>query len=279
MTSLSVVIPTRNRGDFLRRCLAAYRDHAGDPRLEVIVVDDGSSPEAARQNEEICRQVPNCQYLHRAQSQGAPSARNLGMRVSHGDFIWFMDDDDYTSSKAVEDILRAVEQVRCDNCMILLPMTIMAGNIVLKEVMPVADHFRFEWLRRVGQRVNTSCAVFARAILDRVGGWDERLLSGQDTDLFLRASREGTWLVVDTDAVVVEWQHPARITRSVYRQQIGKIQFLCKHWRNLSVVRTLRYILSLLCFSSCFAGLRLRRQIRRARNCGSGIVNDVAHVG
>ena len=86
---ISVVIPVHNAQNFLAVCLSSVVAQAGPFKLQVIVVDDGStdtSPEIARQHVQvICLQQPNL---------GPSAARNAGIAMAQGEFIAFLDADD-----------------------------------------------------------------------------------------------------------------------------------------------------------------------------------------
>jgi glycosyltransferase involved in cell wall biosynthesis len=89
MHLISLIIPTHNRAAGLRAAIAgalALPDEGFD--LEILVVDDGSSGEAA----ELCRHYP-VRYV-RAAGHGAAAARNTGMDAARGDLLTFLDDDD-----------------------------------------------------------------------------------------------------------------------------------------------------------------------------------------
>jgi glycosyltransferase involved in cell wall biosynthesis len=86
---ISVVVPTRNRPDFLRQALASIRAHeANDLTFEIIVGDNGDDPASARAAAEFgAIHIPVAQ-------NGAGAARNAGLNAATGEFIAFLDDDD-----------------------------------------------------------------------------------------------------------------------------------------------------------------------------------------
>ncbi len=86
---LSVIIPTFNRPDFLRQCVASLR-RCGYPNLEIIVVDDGSTEDIAAVAREF---EPACKYL-RQENQGPAAARNFGFKQAKGRYVAFLDSDD-----------------------------------------------------------------------------------------------------------------------------------------------------------------------------------------
>lgn len=103
MVCVSVVVPTRNRFAALRAAVASVQAQrvAPDVRLEVVVVDDASDEAAYADGSPLPeRPWPVCRVRW---SQGtrrrlgypcAGAVRNLGVRVSTGDYVCFLDDDD-----------------------------------------------------------------------------------------------------------------------------------------------------------------------------------------
>ncbi|MDZ4150052.1 glycosyltransferase family 2 protein, partial [Methylicorpusculum sp.] len=87
--NISVVIPTYNRCDFLRRALLSVVAQTLQP-TEIIVVDDGSSDSTAVM---IRDEFPEIKY-YRQENYGVSSARNLGIQHAIGDWIALLDSDD-----------------------------------------------------------------------------------------------------------------------------------------------------------------------------------------
>ena len=90
---LSIVIATQDRYPFLREAIAAVERQTLDAdRFELIIVDNGSDPAAQaaflRELSVDCR----CDYAVE-QRPGSSRARNIGMRLAHGDVVAFLDDD------------------------------------------------------------------------------------------------------------------------------------------------------------------------------------------
>lgn len=258
MIAVSVVIPTHNRPAMLAECVAALQPLLDSGEGEVIVVDDRSSETNQQRNREVCSRFPGVRYHLQTEGRGAPAARNCGTHLATGRFIWFLDDDDRPGPQTIRDVLSTA---RTDDgeTVIALPMRIMLDGECFRLIQPTREGMAFDSVRRNGHQVNTSCAVFSRSLLERVGPWDESLLTGQDTDLFLRvAAANAHCLTPQTEPVRVEWSHPARITRAVWRQQVGRWQFLKKHWGALAPIRRARYLVSLAVFAPAFTFTRYR---------------------
>lgn len=84
MTSVSVIVPTKNRRSSLERLLLSLRKQTLQD-IEVIVVDDGS--------DEPVGEIPGVMSLRHEKSRGACASRNTGFRASSGDYVVYFDDD------------------------------------------------------------------------------------------------------------------------------------------------------------------------------------------
>ncbi|HXG33779.1 MAG TPA: glycosyltransferase [Bryobacteraceae bacterium] len=86
---ISVVIAVRNQAAALRRCLAALERSAARERIEIIVVDRGSSDESPQLDNEF----PAANLLRLPRDFGMVKALNIGMRTATGDFVFLLEPD------------------------------------------------------------------------------------------------------------------------------------------------------------------------------------------
>lgn len=100
---VSIIIPVYNVEKYLERCLDSIINQTYK-NLEIIVVDDGSLDKSS----DICDKYANIdnriKVIHK-KNGGLASARNAGMKVATGEFILFVDSDDWIILKAVEELL------------------------------------------------------------------------------------------------------------------------------------------------------------------------------
>ncbi|MFD2656636.1 glycosyltransferase family 2 protein [Gracilibacillus thailandensis] len=242
MFLLSIIIPTKNRSDFLRDNLASLSDDfLLKNGIELIVVDDGSVEDQRYNNKLACNQLESCTYYFQDLG-GAPKARNFGFFQSSGEYIWFLDDDDFVSENTMRQVIEYLEKKPSEQHFIVLPCRKIFDNNKYVEIYPQGDNNNFETYRTKGHQVNTSCTIFSRKVINNLNGWDEILKTGQDTDLFLRASKISNVICLKTEPIIVYVAHSDRIGKKVFKQQYGKLQFLYKHWKTLSMRRRLYYI-------------------------------------
>ena len=96
LSLVSIIIPTRNRRKQTSEAIASCHRQTYRP-IEVIVVDDGSTDDTPAGTEDAARRYrdPHFHVQHLRQAhEGAPAARNRGLRASRGEFIQFLDSDD-----------------------------------------------------------------------------------------------------------------------------------------------------------------------------------------
>jgi glycosyltransferase involved in cell wall biosynthesis len=92
---VSVVIPCYNQGRFLLEAIESVRGQS-HPAAEILVVDDGSTDHTA----DVAQACDDVRYIAQS-NQGAPAARNNGLRASTGTFLVFLDADDRLLPNAI----------------------------------------------------------------------------------------------------------------------------------------------------------------------------------
>lgn len=109
---ISVIIPVYNVADYLQECLDSvitqnYTD------LEIILIDDGSTDASGKICDEYARKDKRIQVIHQKNS-GAAAAKNAGLRTASGEFLSFVDSDDYLEPGAYAYMLDLLEKSRAD---------------------------------------------------------------------------------------------------------------------------------------------------------------------
>lgn len=90
----SVIIPAHNTSSYIERCLKSILDQ-DFKNLEIIVIDDGSTDDLNRRVKDLKQSYKNLIRFYRTKHKGVSNARNLGLRKSRGEYIVFVDSDDY----------------------------------------------------------------------------------------------------------------------------------------------------------------------------------------
>ncbi|WP_433145352.1 bifunctional glycosyltransferase/CDP-glycerol:glycerophosphate glycerophosphotransferase [Actinomadura nitritigenes] len=111
--TISVVLPVYNVRDYLPQCLESLFQQAASG-VEVVAVDDASPDDCGRMLDEYARRDPRLRVVHLDRNHGLGEARNIGLRRAHGDYVWFVDSDDWVTSGALAAIRRCLERARPD---------------------------------------------------------------------------------------------------------------------------------------------------------------------
>lgn len=105
---ISVIIPVYNHGPHFDDCIESVLSQAGCS-IEAIFVDDGSTDGSAAMLDELAQGDSRIRVFHQ-ENQGAGPARNLGIEHATGEYIAFMDSDDYyPTDHALSDLLTTPE--------------------------------------------------------------------------------------------------------------------------------------------------------------------------
>jgi glycosyltransferase involved in cell wall biosynthesis len=192
MLEVSVVVPTRDRPDMLKRCLASIVAALG-PDDELIVVDSASSdPEVQRVTLEA-----GAGYV-RVDEPGASRARNVGWRTARHGLVAFVDDDVRVAPswpEAIRDVFRMHPEVGFVTGRIGVPpeQGLVERPVALKEEEEPATLTKLT----TGVLGHSANLVVRREALAHVDGYDElmgagaRFRAAEDNDLFDRLLDEG----------------------------------------------------------------------------------------
>lgn len=97
---ISVIIPVYNVEKYLKQCVDSVLAQTYQ-NIEIILVDDGSTDSSGQICDEYSNQHKSIKSLHE-QNGGASSARNYGLKHAKGDYVYFLDSDDYLINNAIE---------------------------------------------------------------------------------------------------------------------------------------------------------------------------------
>lgn len=105
---VSVIVPVYNSIDCLERCVASLRAQTYE-NLEIFLIDDGSTDGTGGLCERLAAEDARILVRHK-ENGGASSARNLGLAAASGDYVGFVDSDDYIEPYVYEELVRALEK-------------------------------------------------------------------------------------------------------------------------------------------------------------------------
>lgn len=112
MNKVSIVIPVYNTQEFLRECI----EHAISQtyqNIEILLIDDGSTDESGKICDYYANKYKNIFAIHKSNG-GLVSARNVGIEKASGEYITFVDSDDYIFDNCIEKTVNILEENKVD---------------------------------------------------------------------------------------------------------------------------------------------------------------------
>lgn len=115
---LSFIVPVYNAENYLGECLSSLLNQdIPQEDYEIVCVNDGSkdaSPAILRTFQE---KHPNIVILDK-ENGGVVSARNAGLKAARGEYIWFVDADDFIKEGVLSSLRQQIQEARCDRLII-----------------------------------------------------------------------------------------------------------------------------------------------------------------
>jgi len=183
---ISIIIPVYNVKSYLKRCFETISMQSYQ-NIEIILVDDGSIDGSGDMCDSLAETDIRCTVIHQA-NLGLWAARNSGQKIAKGDYILFVDSDDYVHLDAVKCLYEAlVKHPECG-----LSMCKYKRTTSLKEDVSVVEE-RSEQVISVEQLLNLSDNVlpdivwnklYRRSLID--GLWAREYQIAQDVDFNFR---------------------------------------------------------------------------------------------
>ena len=112
MPKVSLIIPVYNVENYIEKCLdSAINQTLKD--MEIIIVNDGSKDSSKEKIEKYLKKYPSIKYLEK-ENGGLSDARNYGMQYATGEYVAFLDSDDYVEKTMYEEMYNVAQKDNAD---------------------------------------------------------------------------------------------------------------------------------------------------------------------
>ena len=221
MMNISVVIPTYNRVELLKRSIDSVINQTIKP-FEIIIVDDGSNDGT----EAMVKKKYDSLKLIKQKNKGASAARNTGIKASSGEWICFLDSDDEWKNDKLE------KQI-----------TFVANNSDYKFF-----HSNEIWIKngkRINQkkkhkkyggdifkkcldmcRISPSSVLINKNIFEEIGFFNENLVVCEDYELWLRICDQYKVFFIDEPLIIKYGGHQGQLSYSIDSIEFHRIKAL-----------------------------------------------------
>ena len=177
----SVIIPLYNKAPYVRKalesvCAQTYRDY------ELIIINDGSTDNSAVVADEYLKATDGIDYKIISQSNaGVSAARNNGVAASHGDYVAFLDADDWWEPAYLERMSQLIDDYPDAGLYASNYYYHKDGINIIKVDIPTG-YFNYpaEYYKNFAMPVWTGATMIPRMIYDKVGGFPSGVKLGED---------------------------------------------------------------------------------------------------
>lgn len=218
---VSVIIPTYKGNDKLYRAVYSVCKQTYD-NIEIIVVDDNNpdTEERALTRQVIAaiqNQYSNINYVQHEKNKNGAAARNTGFRNSKGEYICFLDDDDFMLSERVEKAVRFMESNKEIGICFFDVIKVQDGIKNATVHSQTLKENAVGQLLRIPGLMGTGSNIFLRRdVYEKVNGFDERFIRYQDVEFMGRALSvsKAAWV---KDATIVRSKNATNNRPNVYK--------------------------------------------------------------
>jgi glycosyltransferase involved in cell wall biosynthesis len=215
----SIIIPTYNRYELLRRTLSSVWEQSF-VEFEVIVIDDGS----ADNTWDELRALGSKLRVLRQQNAGPGAARNLGAKHANGDYLAFLDSDDLLFPWSLKTYATIIARHGKPGFLAGCPFRFRTES-ELKELVPtplvcqtfsdyLASSDEWRWW-------GASSFVVRSDLFHAAGGFSEKNVNGEDADLALRLGEAPGFIHIKSPLTCAYREHPANLTLDVDKALAG----------------------------------------------------------
>ncbi len=183
LKKLSIIIPVYNGEKTINRCLTSIMGQSYT-NLEIVVVDDGSKDRTKNIIAKLASSDPRIHY-YRKENGGAASARNVGLNSVSGEYITFLDSDDYIEPDTYLNMIGQLENMHLDMVSSsireiydgdIIQLRVNEDNQVIDGAEALCKMFSFEG----GIRTVVWDKIYRRSIIEQIR-FQENLPYGEDT--------------------------------------------------------------------------------------------------
>lgn len=202
---VSVIVPVHNSKDTLRRTFESVFAQTLPPeQVEIIAVDDGSTDGAGEELDRLAEGRPGFRVVHQDASGGPGRPRNVGLDHASGEYVFFLDADDYLGPEALE---RCCAMADANGTDVVVPKYVGVGRGVNRKLFERTVEFTtiFDAVPNLYGSI-TALKLYRRSLLERHNiRFPEGVLSGEDQIFAVRAYFEAKGVSVLADYDCYYW--------------------------------------------------------------------------
>ena len=177
-SKVSIIVPIYNTEKYLKRCVDSILAQSYE-NLEVILIDDGSKDNSPAICDDYAKKDNRIVVVHK-QNGGLSSARNAGLNVATGDYIGFVDSDDFISPNMYKKLIENIDKSGKTLSNVMYVRSFDSGKVIPSKVPHTTDEeiyseqFTKELMLHTGD-VSVCTKLFPKEIFDNVRFCEDKL--------------------------------------------------------------------------------------------------------
>ncbi|GAA0747845.1 glycosyltransferase family 2 protein [Gaetbulibacter jejuensis] len=182
---VTIIIPVFNRAHMIGTAIASLQAQSYT-HWECVVVDDGSSDGTVKVLADYVAEDARIRYYTRERlPKGAPTCRNIGLQHAKGNYVIYLDSDDYLLPFCLEQRVAAFKKNPTAHFLVF-PMGVQKEDVVVKQEIPEHTDYLIRFLS-ADLPWQTMCPIWDRNFLKALNGFAEGYPRFNDPELMIRA--------------------------------------------------------------------------------------------
>lgn len=225
---VSIIMPNYNNGQYLAEAIESVQNQTYT-NWELVIVDDGSKDNSVDVIQKYAAGDQRIRLLVNATNKGVSASRNEGLKVGKGDFICFLDSDDiFLPNKLADQVACLLQNSSLD----LVYANQLVGDEKLNVIdkneyfVPSIELREFMSIRNLFSPISV---MLRRELVEKVGGFDTRLIGGEDWDYWIRCSEKTAFYHIQK-TVAMYRQHATQSHNNIAKMKAARARVIKKHF-------------------------------------------------
>ncbi|AYY96514.1 glycosyltransferase [Burkholderia multivorans] len=236
---VSIIIPSKNNGDVLRRCVDSIRSKSTYRNFEIILIDNGSTNIDTLRTFDDMAAMSNIRVIRHDMPFNYSEINNIGVRESIGDFLVFLNDDTEVMSETwLSDMLGYAQlaHIGAVGAKLIYPggrkmqhvglvnLADGPGHAFLQQNADSPCYFARNLLEYNWIGVTGACLMLSREKFNRINGFDEAFpVAYNDVDLCFRLIKSGLYNVVCPGVELIHYESLSRGRDDANNEKIRRL--------------------------------------------------------
>lgn len=210
---ISVIVPVYKVEKYIEKCLQSLLDQTYT-NFEALIINDGSPDQSIAIAKKLVGNDPRFVFLEK-ENGGLPSARNRGLDLATGEYIAFLDSDDYFASNFLSDMLKVISDNKADIAICDINLVDLCGNLLEKTEQHLNKYYELNDYFLCADTISSyACNKLYKSEIFKTARYDEDVKTYEDSHFTFRTLYKKKIIHVK-ESLYNYVQRPESITKSL----------------------------------------------------------------